>query len=248
MLRGALRDPRRKRPSHDDRDDAGKAQRCHDGRNETRDTKDNTHYPSGALLSSLESRGWSELKLIGEGTSAQVFSACRRESSAPFALKVFKCEERYDMQATSEAIALKAAGDCCVRYWGLEEHAGHTVLVLERLTCTLRKVTIVAGDSLNPNARLLLALELLIALHTLHRRGYVHGDVKPENILWSAESECLKLIDLALAIPIHPEEDALPQPAHSPGCVACVTGCCLHVHIQALAPMPLAVLGLAWWH
>lgn len=42
------------------------------------------------------------------------------------------------------------------------------------------------------------ARDILEALAFLHREGYVHADLKPRNILWSADDECFKLIDFGL--------------------------------------------------
>ena len=42
-------------------------------------------------------------------------------------------------------------------------------------------------------------LELLLAVEYLHRRGVVHNDLKPDNILISRASDTLKLIDFGLA-------------------------------------------------
>lgn len=43
------------------------------------------------------------------------------------------------------------------------------------------------------------ARDVLEALAFLHREGYVHADLKPRNILWSADDECFKLIDFGLS-------------------------------------------------
>ncbi|KAJ7408713.1 Serine/threonine-protein kinase Kist [Pitangus sulphuratus] len=43
------------------------------------------------------------------------------------------------------------------------------------------------------------ARDVLEALAFLHHKGYVHADLKPRNILWSAEEECFKLIDFGLS-------------------------------------------------
>ncbi|XP_041696238.2 serine/threonine-protein kinase Kist isoform X1 [Coregonus clupeaformis] len=42
------------------------------------------------------------------------------------------------------------------------------------------------------------ARDILEALAFLHREGYVHADLKPRNVLWSADDECFKLIDFGL--------------------------------------------------
>ncbi|XP_006634996.1 serine/threonine-protein kinase Kist isoform X1 [Lepisosteus oculatus] len=43
------------------------------------------------------------------------------------------------------------------------------------------------------------ARDILEALCFMHREGYVHADLKPRNILWSADDECFKLIDFGLS-------------------------------------------------
>jgi U2AF family protein (UHM) kinase 1 len=43
------------------------------------------------------------------------------------------------------------------------------------------------------------ARDVLEALAFLHQEGYVHADLKPRKILWSAENECFKLIDFGLS-------------------------------------------------
>ncbi|XP_061440699.1 serine/threonine-protein kinase Kist [Rhineura floridana] len=43
------------------------------------------------------------------------------------------------------------------------------------------------------------ARDILEALAFLHHKGYVHADLKPRNILWSAEEERFKLIDFGLS-------------------------------------------------
>ncbi|XP_051986898.1 serine/threonine-protein kinase Kist-like [Xyrauchen texanus] len=43
------------------------------------------------------------------------------------------------------------------------------------------------------------AHDILEALVFLHKEGYVHADLKPRNVLWSADDECFKLIDFGLS-------------------------------------------------
>ncbi|MBN3302270.1 serine/threonine-protein kinase Kist [Amia ocellicauda] len=43
------------------------------------------------------------------------------------------------------------------------------------------------------------ARDILEALSFMHCEGYVHADLKPRNILWSADDECFKLIDFGLS-------------------------------------------------
>lgn len=43
------------------------------------------------------------------------------------------------------------------------------------------------------------ARDVLESLTFLHREGFVHADLKPRNVLWSADDECFKLIDFGLS-------------------------------------------------
>uniref|UniRef100_A0A8C4N2M0 U2AF homology motif kinase 1 n=1 Tax=Eptatretus burgeri TaxID=7764 RepID=A0A8C4N2M0_EPTBU len=69
------------------------------------------------------------------------------------------------------------------------------------------------------------ARDVLCALTFLHARGYVHADLKPRNILWSAKDECFKVIDFGLSFK-HGEQVRLltretnkqKKPPHCCGC------------------------------
>ena len=56
-----------------------------------------------------------------------------------------------------------------------------------------------------PMARFYLA-ECVLAVEAVHRLGFIHRDVKPDNILLDAEGH-LKLTDFGLATGLHPMHD-----------------------------------------
>ncbi|MGW0395005.1 serine/threonine-protein kinase [Streptomyces sp. NPDC003042] len=72
---------------------------------------------------------------------------------------------------------------------------GAIVLVMERARCSLREV-LDAGVSEEEGARLV--AEICEGLAHLHRSGWVHGDLKPENVLLM-EDGSVKLSDFGLA-------------------------------------------------
>ena len=97
-----------------------------------------------------------------------------------------------------EARALAALDHpALVRSFGHVLEGGRPHLVLEfldgpRLSTLIRRYGIIT-EQLLP-----LALELCAALHYMSGRGYVHLDVKPRNVVMSAQP---RLIDLSVALP-----------------------------------------------
>ncbi len=102
-----------------------------------------------------------------------------------------------------------------VRIHALRQKGDTLYLVMEYLPGDLLSLLRERG-ALDRSTVLTLAADMCRALETLHSRGIIHRDVKPDNILFRDTSE-FKLADLGLAHvdPIHPEglADAVgPQP------------------------------------
>ncbi|KAI6673558.1 hypothetical protein NL676_001464 [Syzygium grande] len=77
------------------------------------------------------------------------------------------------------------------------------ILVMDMLGPSLWDVWNSLGQSMSPNMVACFAVEAISILEKLHLKGFVHGDVKPENFLLgqpgSADEKKLYLIDLGLA-------------------------------------------------
>ncbi|KAJ4745787.1 Casein kinase I-like protein [Rhynchospora pubera] len=77
------------------------------------------------------------------------------------------------------------------------------IMVMDMLGPSLWDVWNSVGQSMSPSMVACIAVEAISILEKLHSKGFVHGDVKPENFLLgqpgSAEEKKLFLIDLGLA-------------------------------------------------
>ncbi|PON44205.1 Serine/threonine protein kinase [Parasponia andersonii] len=77
------------------------------------------------------------------------------------------------------------------------------ILVMDMLGPSLWDVWNSLGQSMSPNMAACIAVEAVSILEKLHMKGFVHGDVKPENFLLgqpgTADEKKLYLIDLGLA-------------------------------------------------
>lgn len=78
---------------------------------------------------------------------------------------------------------------------------GHSLLVMDILGANLRTLKDKYGGRLCKNTCLQIMHQMVIRLETLHKAGFVHCDLKPDNILISADPEDqeIYLIDFGLA-------------------------------------------------
>lgn len=89
----------------------------------------------------------------------------------------------------------------CAHYKGRQ--GDFYILVMDMLGPSLWDVWNSLGQSMAPNMAACIAVEAISILEKLHMKGFVHGDVKPENFLLgqsgTADEKKLYLIDLGLA-------------------------------------------------
>ncbi|SNQ50685.1 Protein kinase [Frankia canadensis] len=78
---------------------------------------------------------------------------------------------------------------------------GAVVIVMERATGSLRDLILRSGDGPVPGAPRL-AAQICAGLAYLHGAGWVHGDIKPANVLMMADGS-VRLSDLGLADELH---------------------------------------------
>ncbi|KAL0346337.1 UNVERIFIED_CONTAM: Casein kinase-like protein HD16 [Sesamum radiatum] len=86
---------------------------------------------------------------------------------------------------------------------GTERTGPDAIEVMDMLGPSLWDVWNSLGQSMSPNMAACIAVEAISILEKLHMKGFVHGDVKPENFLLgqpgTADEKKLYLIDLGLA-------------------------------------------------
>ncbi|XP_021259997.1 serine/threonine-protein kinase Kist isoform X1 [Numida meleagris] len=180
------------------------------------------------LLLEALGRLWEVQAPLGSGSSASVYRVrcCGDPRAPPGAVKEFVPPPARPGPARRPGARPPAAATDCAEYGFRKERAALEQLRGHRNIVTLYGVFTNHYSANGPSRCLLLELldisvsELLLhssnqgcsmwmiqhcardvleALAFLHHKGYVHADLKPRNILWSAEEECFKLIDFGLS-------------------------------------------------
>lgn len=158
---------------------------------------------------------WAVHSRLGQGVSASVYRvSCGRASSA--AVKEFQADSQggdYGFHKERSVLEDIQGHKNIVTLFGVFTHhrAGGLstrCLLLELLDVSVSEL-LVRGNSVSQGARSQqghsmwlvqhCARDVLEALSFLHREAYVHADLKPRNILWSADDQCFKLIDFGLS-------------------------------------------------
>ena len=140
---------------------------------------------------------------VGTGASAQVFLADDVRLRRRVAVKVLHAAladddaflRRFRAEAQAAA-ALNHPNIVAVYDWGDDD--GTPYIVTEYLGGGSLRAVLDQGVRLTPSQALLVGLEATRALDYAHRRGFVHRDVKPANLLFGEDGR-LRIADFGLA-------------------------------------------------
>lgn len=161
------------------------------------------------------------LSIIGRGASGEVMLVRHRASGEYYAMKKLR---KADMRrrehvnhAWSERHVLVAADHpfVCNLCFAFQSN-DFLYLVMEFLPGGDLMTLLIARDTLTEEESRFYVAEMVIAIDTIHRLGFIHRDVKPDNLLIDRSGH-IKLSDFGLCKSFNVDVETLPATDHGAG-------------------------------
>ncbi len=162
------------------------------------------------------------LKPLGRGGSGSVWLARDEQTGLEVALKIVPREGKRAARAAREMeAASRLRHERCVRAYDFGGDGGHVYIAYEYVRGrTLREV--LRGDDVDDATAVEIAAQVLDGLSHAHRRGIIHRDVKPSNVLVEdAPETSVRVLDFGLAQ--FDEADTLTAVGDVPGTLAYIS-------------------------
>jgi len=145
--------------------------------------------------------------VLGRGAMGEVYRAVDPAIGRTVAIKVVRLDSAL-FDATDELLArfrreARSAGRLkhhnIVAIYDYGEEGGHYYLVMEHVEGTSLADRIAESGPMSPEEACAAVLQACAALEVAHRKGIVHRDVKPANLMIEAETGLVKMLDFGVA-------------------------------------------------
>ncbi|XP_002137749.3 casein kinase I [Drosophila pseudoobscura] len=150
----------------------------------------------------IVARKYRLIERIGNGSFGELYQAVDIKKGKEVAVKVEYITAAHSMlerEAKVYKLLAGTEGIPKIRYYGSERDVN--VLVLDLLGPSLEDLLNFCTRTFTLKTTLMLALQMLTRLECVHKKGYIHRDIKPDNFLMGLNGRrCLVfLIDFGLA-------------------------------------------------
>lgn len=160
------------------------------------------------------------ISIIGRGAFGEVMLVRHKKSGSYYAMKKLRKADMLRKEqvnhAWSERHVLVAADHpfvCKLCY--AFQNKDYLYLVMEFLPGGDLMTLLIERDTLSEDDARFYIAEMVVAIDTIHKLGFIHRDVKPDNLLIDKDGH-LKLSDFGLCKSFHVDMDALPTTNLSP--------------------------------
>lgn len=137
---------------------------------------------------------------IGEGSFGNVFNALNLESKERVAIKIEEKQKDSDLLKREYQILKTLKNNNIPKVYMFGNYQNMNAMVMELLGDSLTKCHEKMNKSISFESALILALELFKTIKFIHSLGFIHRDLKPDNIMFGKgkKSNIAYIIDFGL--------------------------------------------------
>jgi len=147
------------------------------------------------------------------GTMSQVYKARDRETGELVALKILDKKKTGTFEARFKGVKKPSEGEIAVQFdhQYIVRTLDHGIttdncpyLVMEYLEGTGLNNVLLHKQDLMAGARIFYIRQVAEAVREVHKKGFIHRDICPRNLLFTGDGTVLKLTDFGLSVPNAP--------------------------------------------
>ena len=135
----------------------------------------------------VQIKGYRVTAKTGESAGSVTYRACREADGLEVAMKMLHTDYTRIADVTrfkhAYGIIKRIDSERVVKVHGVEEHGDGLMLITEYSSSNALSILLRTPGKLDVRAFLDAAISMAEALADIHRRGLIHGDVRPQNIL-----------------------------------------------------------------
>uniref|UniRef100_A0A7E4VHI6 non-specific serine/threonine protein kinase n=1 Tax=Panagrellus redivivus TaxID=6233 RepID=A0A7E4VHI6_PANRE len=142
------------------------------------------------------------LKVIGRGAFGEVRLAQKIDTGNIYAMKILRKADMIEKEQTAHVRAerdILSEADCewvVTMYFSFQDHV-NLYLVMEFLPGGDMMTLLIKRDTLTEEETMFYCAEAALAIQAIHNLGFIHRDIKPDNLLLDARGH-IKLSDFGL--------------------------------------------------
>ncbi|MCJ1321752.1 Serine/threonine-protein kinase [Xylographa vitiligo] len=155
---------------------------------------------------------YTTVKVIGKGAFGEVKLVTNKKTAKIYALKclvkaeMFKKDQLAHVRAERDILA-QADSDWVVKLYRSFQDPTFLYMLMEYLPGGDLMTSLIKYEVFSEDVTRFYIAEILLAIEAVHTLGFIHRDIKPDNILMDAEGH-IKLTDFGLSTGFHPKHDA----------------------------------------
>ena len=152
------------------------------------------------ILSSIFFKKYKPIKLIGAGTFSVVYEGYNIQDKTKVALKIEQKKSKISLLKSEACNIFSLQGFGIVKFISFGHNKDFNILVEPLLGKTLYSLFLESKKNFTLKDICLISIQTLERIEHIHSKGYLHGDIKPENFLiGKKDPRIIYIIDFGLS-------------------------------------------------